>query len=264
MSLRTVAGDTSTPGAEATWLDPTGWAFWMYSSTTARRMVALRSSSNGLGLIGVWGWHSMSTRCLAASPSLGAGQRLSPGDRSRFVAARAVAGASRSLSRCLRMMSTRSPGGGSRRRPAPTAARRGRLAASRAAFCRCRPASAASTPCSAMKSAHSTSASTISSSGTTATFWPLHEQVALVAPGDAEVGVEGLARTVHHTPHHGHLEWHLAVFEAQVGTLRPGRSRRSRRGRTRGRRLARGPCARATPSPRAAGDRPVPPQPGLR
>ena len=45
MSLRTVADDTSTPGAAATWPDPTGWAVSMYSSTTARRMAALRSSS---------------------------------------------------------------------------------------------------------------------------------------------------------------------------------------------------------------------------
>ena len=45
MSLRTVADDTLTPGASATWPDPTGWAVSMYSSTTARRMAALRSSS---------------------------------------------------------------------------------------------------------------------------------------------------------------------------------------------------------------------------
>ena len=35
----------STPGAVATWPDPTGCAVSMYSSTTARRMAALRSSS---------------------------------------------------------------------------------------------------------------------------------------------------------------------------------------------------------------------------
>ena len=59
MSLRTVAEDTWTPGARTTCAEPTGWAVSMYSSTTARRMAALRSSS-----IGVWWragarWHSM-------------------------------------------------------------------------------------------------------------------------------------------------------------------------------------------------------------
>src|SRR4051794_2356720 len=43
MSLRTVADDTLTAGAM--WPEPTGCAVSMYSSTTARRMAALRSSS---------------------------------------------------------------------------------------------------------------------------------------------------------------------------------------------------------------------------
>src|SRR5829696_4438854 len=45
MSLRTVADDTCTPEDRTTCADPTGWAVSMYSSTTARRMAALRSSS---------------------------------------------------------------------------------------------------------------------------------------------------------------------------------------------------------------------------
>ena len=45
ISLRTVADDTDMPGIRDTATDPTGWAVWMYSSTTARRMAALRSSS---------------------------------------------------------------------------------------------------------------------------------------------------------------------------------------------------------------------------
>ena len=47
ISLRTVADDTSTPGARRRGPSPTGWAVSMYSSTTARRMAALRSSSIG-------------------------------------------------------------------------------------------------------------------------------------------------------------------------------------------------------------------------
>src|SRR5688572_33035050 len=46
MSLRTVADDTLTAGA--IWPEPTGWAVSMYSSTTARRMAAFRSSSIGV------------------------------------------------------------------------------------------------------------------------------------------------------------------------------------------------------------------------
>src|SRR6187549_3449517 len=45
MSLRTVAEDACTWGA--TEPEPTGWAVSMYSSTTARRIAALRSSSMG-------------------------------------------------------------------------------------------------------------------------------------------------------------------------------------------------------------------------
>ena len=45
MSLRTVADDTATAADCTTCADPTGWAVSMYSSTTARRMAALRSSS---------------------------------------------------------------------------------------------------------------------------------------------------------------------------------------------------------------------------
>ena len=45
MSLRTVADETCTPEDRTTCADPTGWAVSMYSSTTARRMAALRSSS---------------------------------------------------------------------------------------------------------------------------------------------------------------------------------------------------------------------------
>src|SRR5687767_4430253 len=56
MSLRTVADDTWTPDVCTTWFDPTGWAVSMYSSTTARRMAALRSSS----MVVVQGcWHSI-------------------------------------------------------------------------------------------------------------------------------------------------------------------------------------------------------------
>src|ERR1700722_8500374 len=42
MSARTVADETCTPGALATWLDPTGTAVPMYSATTASRMAARR------------------------------------------------------------------------------------------------------------------------------------------------------------------------------------------------------------------------------
>src|SRR5579872_1854663 len=45
MSLRTVAEETLTAEVRATSPDPTGWAVWMYSSTTARRMEAFLSSS---------------------------------------------------------------------------------------------------------------------------------------------------------------------------------------------------------------------------
>ena len=45
MSLRTVADDTVTWGEAATWLEPTGWAVWMYSSTTARSIEVFLSSS---------------------------------------------------------------------------------------------------------------------------------------------------------------------------------------------------------------------------
>src|SRR5436190_8568565 len=45
MSLRTVADETATAADRTTCADPTGWAVSMYSSTTARRMAALRSSS---------------------------------------------------------------------------------------------------------------------------------------------------------------------------------------------------------------------------
>jgi hypothetical protein len=45
ISLRTVAGDTPIPEAEAMWEDPTGCAVAMYSCTTALRIAVLRSSS---------------------------------------------------------------------------------------------------------------------------------------------------------------------------------------------------------------------------
>ena len=45
MSLRIVAGETCMFAAAITVFEPTGWAVWMYSSTMARRMAALRSSS---------------------------------------------------------------------------------------------------------------------------------------------------------------------------------------------------------------------------
>src|SRR6188472_1956977 len=48
MSLRIVAGDTVIDGASATWPEPTGWAVRMYSSTTAQRIAAFRSSSIGV------------------------------------------------------------------------------------------------------------------------------------------------------------------------------------------------------------------------
>ena len=57
MSLRTVADDTLTAGAM--WPEPTGWAVSMYSSTTARRMVALRSSSIEFGR-SVWRYRTVS------------------------------------------------------------------------------------------------------------------------------------------------------------------------------------------------------------
>src|SRR5260370_19936239 len=44
MSLRTVALDTPSLREPATRWDPTGSAVWTYSSTTARRIAALRSS----------------------------------------------------------------------------------------------------------------------------------------------------------------------------------------------------------------------------
>ncbi len=62
MSLRTVAGETCTPGAAAMWPDPTGWAVWMYSSTTARRMDALRSSSIAQASLGARRAASVGTR----------------------------------------------------------------------------------------------------------------------------------------------------------------------------------------------------------
>src|SRR5438093_3939015 len=52
MSLRTVAGEAPTLPSRTTWLDPTGWAVSMYSSTMALRMAALRSSS-------ICVWHSI-------------------------------------------------------------------------------------------------------------------------------------------------------------------------------------------------------------
>ena len=46
MSLRTVALDTPRPRERAIVCDPTGWAVVMCSSTMARRIAALRSSSS--------------------------------------------------------------------------------------------------------------------------------------------------------------------------------------------------------------------------
>ena len=65
MSLRTVADDTATAADCTTCADPTGWAVSMYSSTTARRMAALRSSSMRRS------WHSM-------LPSASRPQQVSP------------------------------------------------------------------------------------------------------------------------------------------------------------------------------------------
>ena len=49
-SLRIVAEETSTACEAATRSDPTGCAVWMYSSTTALRIAAFRSSNTNLML----------------------------------------------------------------------------------------------------------------------------------------------------------------------------------------------------------------------
>ena len=86
--------------------------------------------------------------------------------------------------------------------------------ASRSAMLVSARAMAASTPCSLMNSAHSTRASTISVLGHDGDVATLDEQVAaLVAGGDAEVGLAGLARTVDDATHHGDLQRELAIAE---------------------------------------------------
>ena len=75
MSLRTVADDTATAADCTTCADPTGWAVSMYSSTTARRMAALRSSSMGVP----------GTRCYRVPAAPAAGPRAWQPGRMRFV-----------------------------------------------------------------------------------------------------------------------------------------------------------------------------------
>src|SRR5262245_59155502 len=80
ISLRTVAGDTSTPGERATWPEPTGWAVSMYSWTTARRMAALRSSSVVSRVIGTRSYRVLTPAGQASRlrPRLSPGSVLEP------------------------------------------------------------------------------------------------------------------------------------------------------------------------------------------
>ena len=88
------------------------------------------------------------------------------------------------------------------------------LAASRSASAVSARAIAASTPCSLMNSAHSTSDDDHLVLGHDGDVAALDEQVAaLVAGGDAEVGLAGLARAVDDAAHHGDLQRQLPLAE---------------------------------------------------